>query len=101
MTVVSDRNFEDVVTGSMRDEYWRRVARSLSDIFKSNPDTAADYRRLVDGQVGLSRILPYHDDPLQIAADLAGEDLTSEHVELYEKMFPDPIPFDQPVSTLP
>lgn len=101
MVVVTERNFDDVVTPSMRGEFWRRVERALVEIFGKSADLLDAYRLRSEGARGLGQILVFHDEPLQIAADLAGDVITDQHIDAYERMFPKIIPAEQPVSTGP
>jgi hypothetical protein len=103
MTAVNERNFSDVVTEGMRREFWARVKRTLRELYNVEPERADTYRRQVeDGASGLGQILVYHDEPLQIAADLAGVSLTADAMGRYGDWYPHPInAADQSVATLP
>jgi hypothetical protein len=101
MTVVSERNFNDLVTPGMRQEYWRRVKDVLTDVFGERGITVDRHREGVEQLVGLARLLAYREDPLQVAADLAGRTISADDMKRYQDLFPDPIPTAQPISTLP
>jgi hypothetical protein len=46
-------------------------------------------------------MLAFHDEPVQIAADLAGRSVSPDDIKKYQSLFPDPIASEQPVATLP
>jgi hypothetical protein len=99
--VVNERNFSEVLTEEMRAEYWRRVKRALTEIFGAASDLADAYRAKIEQAPVLGQMLAYRDEPLQIAADLAGGTVTGHEVSLYRDMFPHPIAARQPAMTLP
>jgi hypothetical protein len=103
MTTVTDSNFHDLVTREMRNDFWYRVRRAMSDIFHADPKLADTYRRAVEAaDTPLSeQIVVYHDEPLQIAADLAGVNLTDQHIDMYRKAFNDPIVANQTLLVVP
>jgi hypothetical protein len=101
MFVVTEKNFDTLMTPGMRNEYWRRVAWALSNIFGADPDLADEARALLEEAPLGEKILAYHSDPLEVAADLAQSQVTTEHIQRYGDQYPDLIPLEQPVSTLP
>jgi hypothetical protein len=101
MTVVTERNFSDIVTPRMRQEYWHRVKRALVDVFGESADHVEAYQRQLEHATVLGQMLAFHDDPLQVAADLAGRAATMDDIANYRRLFPGPIVTDQPKSTLP
>ncbi len=103
MTIVTESNFHDLVTREMRNDFWYRVRRALSDIFQADPKLADSYRRKVEAaDTPLSeQIVVYHDEPLQIAADLASVNLTDQHIDMYQKAFKDPILGNQTLLVVP
>ena len=101
MTTVNERNFDSLVTSDMRREFWRRVKRALREIFGASPDLADVYRKKVEKAPVREQMLAYHGEPLHIAADLAGRDISDDDIDVYRTMFPHPIDAVQPVMTLP
>src|SRR5687768_6055333 len=70
--VVTERNFNRVFPRAQRQRFWTRVKRSLDEIF-GVPRAAADkYRQEVEKAPVAEQLLVYHDEPLKVAADLAG-----------------------------
>jgi hypothetical protein len=74
--VVTQENFNRALTGDDREQFWSRVQRTLQDVFDvGHADAAAAlerYRRALDEAPIGEQMLAYHDDPLNIAAELAG-----------------------------
>lgn len=101
MTAVTERNFDDVISPDMVEEYWYRVRRALTDVFHKPADLADDYRDKSADRRGADRLWLFRDEPLQLAADLAGCELTAADVENYAHLFPDPIEAGQPVWSQP
>ena len=90
MPAVNAQNFEAVLTPDMRDEFWRRVKFSLRHFFGETEDLADRYRDMVEAYPIGQQLLVYHDDPLKIAAELAGADATwQQHADDYRRRFPD------------
>jgi hypothetical protein len=70
--VVTERNFNKVFPAEQRQRFWTRVERSLDEIF-GVPRAAADkYRQEIEKAPVAEQLLVYHDEPLKVAADLAG-----------------------------
>lgn len=72
MPYVNDSNFDIAFPQSSRDEYWRRVKFALRHYFNSDEQRADDLRRTIEDATIGEQLLLYHDDPLSVAADLAG-----------------------------
>ena len=72
MDVVTEQTFDWLYPIPVRDRFWDIVRRTLSDVF-NHPATAADeLRREIEENAPVAeQILVYHDEPLNIAADLA------------------------------
>jgi hypothetical protein len=84
MNVVTERNFDQVYSREIRDAYWERVARSLERVFGRNPDMAEDYRRKIEHAAPAEQMLVYHQEPLEVAADLAGiREISAEQQQTY------------------
>jgi hypothetical protein len=101
MTVITDRNFDGVVSTDMVEEYWYRVRRALTDVIGRPADLADDYRTNSADRHGSDRMWLYRDEPLQLAADLAGHELTAGDADRYAQLFPEPILPGQPAWSLP
>jgi hypothetical protein len=89
MNVITEQNFGDVYPEEVRERYWRTVERSLKEIFGESPDAARRYRQLVDNDETpvAEQILVYHQEPLNVAADLAGiKEVTVFHQEKYREI---------------
>ena len=73
MTVVTEQNFDEVYPFPARDRFWAIVKRSLKDVFNHPAGAADELRRDFEANAPISeQLLVYHDEPLNIAADLAG-----------------------------
>jgi hypothetical protein len=101
MAYVNERNFDAMITPAMRQEFWGRVKRSLHEIYGASPDLVDGYRDDVESSPPLGQMLAFHDEPVQIAADLAGRSVSPDDIKKYQSLFPDPIASEQPVATLP
>ena len=92
MSYVNESNFDTVVPETMRDEFWTRVRGALRDVLNSDPRLADKYRKMIEKGTTREQILVYHDHPLNIAADLAGNrDVGEEQFGKYDELFPDEI----------
>jgi hypothetical protein len=93
MIVVTERNFDQVYSRDIRDAYWERVARSLERVFGKNRNLAEDYRRQVEDAAPAEQMLVYHQEPLEVAADLAGvREITTEQQQTYLQIAEDTEP---------
>lgn len=101
MVVVTERNFDSLVSPDMREEYWYRVRRALADVIGVPSGLADGFREATEKLQGDALIWAFRDDPLQVAADLAGHELTSDDAARYEQLFPEPIAQGQPVWSQP
>ena len=100
MTYVNESNFDAVVPKTMRDEFWARVRGSLRDVFNADPRLADKYRKMIEQGTLREQIMVYHDHPLNIAADLAGQkNVGDEQFEKYDELYPDEIA--PPADVLP
>ena len=88
MNVVTVRNFREVYPEEVRERYWETVERSLEKVFGRPPEAARRYRELVetDETPCAEQILVYHQEPITVAADLAGETITPEHQRIYREI---------------
>jgi hypothetical protein len=84
MNVVTERNFDQVYSQDVRDAYWEQVARSLERVFGQNRTLADTYRQEIERAPLSEQILVYHQEPLEVAADLAGVDeITPDQQQIY------------------
>jgi hypothetical protein len=85
--VVTERNFDRVFPASKRERFWERVERAMDEVFAAPAGPAKTYRRAVESAPVEEQLLVYHDEPLKIAADLAGVPTISEdHLEKYRQL---------------
>jgi hypothetical protein len=83
MNVVTERNFDQVYSQDVRDAYWEQVARSLERVFGQNRTLADTYGRRSSVPPS-EQILVYHQEPFEVAADLAGVDeITPDQQQIY------------------
>jgi hypothetical protein len=84
MNVVTERNFDQVYTRDVRDAYWEQVARSLERVFGQNRALADTYRQEIERAPTSEQILVYHQEPIEVAADLAGvTQITPDQQKIY------------------
>jgi hypothetical protein len=87
MDVATEQNFDRVYPHAARDRFWGLVERSLTDVFNVSADAAEKYRRLVENRPVGERMLVYHQEPLNVAADLAGvAEVTEDHLHIYRDL---------------
>ncbi len=73
--------------------YWDMVGEALDRVFaQDNADLANEYharlnayRRSLENASTMELLLVYHAEPLDVAADLAGESITSNRVDRYRQ----------------
>ena len=84
MNVVTERNFDQVYSRDIRDAYWELVARSLEQVFGPKPHLGRHYRKEIDSAPPSEQILAYHQEPIEVAADLAGiAEITADQQQIY------------------
>ncbi len=93
MNVVTERNFAEVYPREIRDVYWDKVRRSLKEIFGKSPALADALRRDVETAPQAEQILLYHQEPIILAADLAGAGMITpeqqrQYIEICEDTEP-------------
>ena len=85
--VVTERNFDKVFSREKRQRFWDRVKRSLDEVSHSPPAAADRYRKEVEAAPVREQLLVYHDEPLKVAAELAGIKRVSErHLKKYREL---------------
>ena len=93
MNVVTEQNFDQVYSRDVRDAYWELVARSLEQVFGRNRTLADPYRQEIDRAPASEQILAYHQEPIEVAADLAGiAEITSDQQQIYREIAGDTEP---------
>jgi len=84
MNVVTERNFDQVYPRKIRDVFWEKVERALEEIFGKPRSLAASHRADVETAPRSEQILVYHQEPIELAADLAGvAEISSEQQSKY------------------
>jgi hypothetical protein len=84
MNVVTERNFDQVYSRAVRDLYWEKVERSLEQIFQKPRSLAQAHRKDVERAPSSEQIMVYHQEPIELAADLAGaSEITPEQQRQY------------------
>lgn len=85
--LATEKNFNKVYPQRAQARFWKRVKRTLSDVFATSPDVAEAYRHRVEAASVAERMLVYHEEPLKIAADLAGvKDISDEQLRIYREL---------------
>ncbi|MGA8381888.1 MAG: hypothetical protein WB710_12260, partial [Stellaceae bacterium] len=76
--------FEQAYPREIREAYWEKVQRSLEQIFHRPGSLAQVHRRDVAGAPLSEQIMVYHQEPIEVAADLAGvSEITPEQQRQY------------------
>lgn len=93
MNVVTERNFDEVYPRKVRDIFWEKVERTLVEIFGKARELAASHRADIETAPQPEQILVYHQEPIELAADLAGVDEITEqqqwkYIEICEETEP-------------
>jgi hypothetical protein len=63
------------------DRYWALVKRTLCEVFKGNADLVDTLRKDMSQRPADEQLLFYHSEPLDVAADLVGEQPGDEQVK--------------------
>ena len=93
MNVVTERNIDHVYSRDVRDTYWEQVARSMERVFGKNRALADTYRQEIERAPASEQILVYHQEPIEVAADLAGIiEITPDHQRIYIEIADDTEP---------
>ena len=66
-----------------RDGYWHLVEETLGKVFQHSLDPARELRKDVDTWAQEEQLFFYHSEPLDVAADIAGEAVTRDHTSMY------------------
>jgi hypothetical protein len=93
MNVVTEQNFDQLYSRDVRDAYWELVARSLEQVFGRNRTLADPYRKEIDHAPPSEQSLAYHQEPIEVAADLAGiAEITPDQQQIYREIAGDTAP---------
>lgn len=65
--------------------YWTAVRETLRHLYDADPRLADHYRRRLEDAEPQERLLVYHNEPLDVAADLAGRRVTADDVWIYQQ----------------
>jgi hypothetical protein len=72
------------------DQYWSIVKKTYEEVFYINPDNIPDVVRRTDALRSVisrrppqEQILFYHREPLSVAADIIGEQISQNHIKKY------------------
>jgi hypothetical protein len=68
---------------AVENSYWRTVARTVDVVFHANAGLAWQFRQRLFDVSPLERALYLHDDPLYVAASLAGSPVTEDHIRAF------------------
>jgi hypothetical protein len=68
------------------DRYWDLVKRTLENVLHEHPDPAQHLSREISTWPEQERLLFYHAEPLDVAADLAGRQPTADEVKAYRRL---------------
>lgn len=68
------------------DECWELVKKTLSHVFQADSDLADSLRRELSSCSAEERLLFYHAEPLDIAADLADQRPDDRQVQAYRQL---------------
>jgi hypothetical protein len=71
------------IWAAIENSYWRTVARTLDVVFHANAALAWQFRHRLLDVSPLERALFLHDDPLYVAASLAGLRVTKDHIRAF------------------
>ena len=76
----------------LKDEgkYWEIVSDTLREVFQASNDRMDDLRATVQRLPEEDRVLFYHAEPLDVAADLAGvTEILPNQLEIYDRILRD------------
>ena len=80
----------DPLSGSLlpelEDRFWTLLRDALERILGADGELANQYRLHLESASSYEKLLALHDDPLDVAAMLAGISLTEEHLARYDEM---------------
>ena len=68
------------------DAYWALVRETLRAVFDGDPRLADSFRHEITTLPADEQLVGYHSEPLDVAADLAGKDVTSDTVTRYRAL---------------
>jgi 5,6,7,8-tetrahydromethanopterin hydro-lyase len=74
----------DRIPQEFESSFWKLVSGALSEVLGVDGDLAEQYRAQLKGASARERLLALHDDPIDVAATIAGISLTREHLRQYD-----------------
>jgi hypothetical protein len=87
MTTVTEHNFAERFSPQMRDLFWQTVEFILVEVLERPRDLVKEYRKRLEDAPIAEQILAFHEHPLNIALDLAGEDqLNEQQAAIYREV---------------
>ncbi|HZT89496.1 MAG TPA: hypothetical protein VFA12_16100 [Stellaceae bacterium] len=72
------------------EDFWRRVADAVRKIFNQDPQKVELFRAGMASAAPLEKSLILHDDPLYVAADIAGVEVEEDDLRRYEAEYGSP-----------
>jgi hypothetical protein len=78
MRIVTEHNFDENFPPHVKDLFWRGVELILVEVLQRPKDLAKEYRKRLEDAPIAEQMLAFHEHPLNIALDLAGEDQLNE-----------------------
>jgi hypothetical protein len=87
MAAIDPTNPGDDLWRSIEEGYWEKVGAIIRKIFQQSPELVQDFRRQLIDATPLERSLILHDDPLEVAADIAGVEMNESHLRRYRELF--------------
>jgi 5,6,7,8-tetrahydromethanopterin hydro-lyase len=76
----------DRIPQEFESNFWKLVSDALSEVLGVDGDLAQQYRAQLEGASARERLLALHDDPIDVAATIAGISLTREHLSQYDSL---------------
>ena len=70
----------------VEDRFWQRLHYALDHALSADGDLARQYQLKLESASSFERLLALHDDPIDVAATLAGIVLTEDHLARYRAM---------------
>jgi hypothetical protein len=107
MSVLDLNNISDSFLESIEDRFWKTIMDTLRHVFKIEPprwepgnprelDLVERYRMAMSAASISEKILTYHLDPFDVAADLAGVEITDDHLTQYDRSVQSILPNEDP-----
>jgi len=86
MTILTEDNFDQAFSPSVRDIYWQRVEEIIVDVLQDSSELVTEYRKRIEEAPIEEQILTFHEPPLHVALDLTGtHGLSVKQTTIYER----------------